>query len=182
MHRFLALDASGKSAAHLHHRQFRKARAGKPTAGFFILRRYYPQESFKLSSLFHCIFANLLTVRKTFDTSGKSPAHLHHRENRAGLGRRNLRRAFLLKFWRRTTAARMLNENNITGKRDEDYLRDARVTAEPSVKHQGRFRCEDIVQAKRWLSSDIAFKSIDYVPVLFQSPRSEICDERAGKN
>jgi hypothetical protein len=33
---FLALDASGKSAAHRHHRRYRKARAGKSAAGFFI--------------------------------------------------------------------------------------------------------------------------------------------------
>jgi hypothetical protein len=35
MHRtFLVLDASGKSAAHRHHRRYRKARAIKPAAGF----------------------------------------------------------------------------------------------------------------------------------------------------
>jgi hypothetical protein len=33
---FFALDASGKSAAHRHHRRYRKARAGQPAAGFFI--------------------------------------------------------------------------------------------------------------------------------------------------
>jgi hypothetical protein len=31
-------------------------------------------------------FPHLLTARKTFDTSGKSPADYHHRENRAGPG------------------------------------------------------------------------------------------------
>jgi len=29
-----ALDASGKSGAHWHHRRYRKARTGKPAAGF----------------------------------------------------------------------------------------------------------------------------------------------------
>jgi hypothetical protein len=29
------------------------------------------------------ILRNFLAARKTFDTSGKSPAHYHHRENRA---------------------------------------------------------------------------------------------------
>jgi hypothetical protein len=47
-----------------------------------------------------------LTVRKTFDTSGKSPANYHHRENHAEPGRRNPPRAFLLKFSNRTAAAR----------------------------------------------------------------------------
>ena len=79
---FLALDASGKSATHFHHRRYPKARAGKPPAGFFHLQRCYPRTSFKLSSLFHCIFGNLLTVRKTFDASGNSPAN-HHRRNHA---------------------------------------------------------------------------------------------------
>jgi hypothetical protein len=30
----IALDASGKSGAYRHHRRYRKARAGKPAAGF----------------------------------------------------------------------------------------------------------------------------------------------------
>jgi hypothetical protein len=51
-------------------------------------------------------FCNLLTVQKAFDTSGKSPAHYHHRENRAEPGRRNPPRAFCLKFSNRTAAAR----------------------------------------------------------------------------
>jgi hypothetical protein len=83
---FFALDASGKSGAHHHHCRYRKARAGKSAAGFFILQQCYPQKSFKLSNLFHCIFRSLLTVQKTFDTSGKSPAHYHHRENHAEPG------------------------------------------------------------------------------------------------
>jgi hypothetical protein len=77
---FFALDASGKSAAHCHHRGYRKARTGKSAAGFFIAKQCYPQKSFKLSNLFHRIFRSLLTVQRTFDTSGKSPAHYHHRE------------------------------------------------------------------------------------------------------
>jgi hypothetical protein len=80
---FFALDASGKSAARCHHRGCRKARTGKSAAGFFILQQCYPQKSFKLSNLFHRIFRSLLTVQKTFDTSGKSPAHYHYRENHA---------------------------------------------------------------------------------------------------
>jgi hypothetical protein len=95
---FFALDASGKSAAHCHHRGYRKARTGKSAAGFFIAKQCYPQKSFKLSNLFHRIFRSLLTVQRTFDTSGKSPAHYHHRENRAEPGRRNPQRAFCLRF------------------------------------------------------------------------------------
>ncbi|CAN7427814.1 hypothetical protein LJR220_003843 [Bradyrhizobium sp. LjRoot220] len=96
---FFALDASGKSGAHHHHREYRKARSGKPASGFFHLRRCYSQGSFKLSNLFHCIFGNLLTVQKSFDTSGKSPADYHHRENRAEPGRRNPQRAFLFEIF-----------------------------------------------------------------------------------
>jgi hypothetical protein len=92
---FFALDASGKSAAHRHHRRYRKARAGKPAAGFFICNRCCPPGSFKLSNLLHCIFRILLTARKTFDTSGKSPADYHHRENRAGPGGEIRRGLFL---------------------------------------------------------------------------------------
>jgi hypothetical protein len=58
-----------------------KLAPGKSAAGFFICNRCYPQESFKLSNLLHHIFRNLLAVRKAFDTSGKSGAHQHHREN-----------------------------------------------------------------------------------------------------
>ena len=96
---FSGLDASGKSAAHHHHRRYCKARAGKPAAGFFICNRCYPGESFKLSNLLHRIFRNLLTVRKTFDTSGKSPADYHHRANRAEPGRRNPPRAFSIEIF-----------------------------------------------------------------------------------
>jgi len=71
----------------------------------FLLQQCYARGSFKLSNLFHCIFGNLSTVRKTFDTSGKSPAHYHHRESHAEPGRRNPLRAFLLEFSNRTAAA-----------------------------------------------------------------------------
>jgi len=56
-------------------------------------------ESFKLSNLLHRILCNLLTGRKTFDTSGKSPADYHHRENRAEPGRRNPPRAFSIEIY-----------------------------------------------------------------------------------
>jgi hypothetical protein len=94
---FFALDASGKSAAHRHHRRYRKVRAGKSAAGFFISNACYPRGSFKLSNLLHRIFRNFLTSEKEFDTSGKSPADYHHRENRAEPGRRNSPRAFCLR-------------------------------------------------------------------------------------
>src|SRR6476646_9833380 len=40
------------------------------------------QSSFSLSKLFRCILCSLATARKWFDTSGKSLAEWHHRENR----------------------------------------------------------------------------------------------------
>jgi hypothetical protein len=43
----LALDASGKSAAHPDHRRYRNARTGKPAAGF-CLRRRNPQRQFQV--------------------------------------------------------------------------------------------------------------------------------------
>src|SRR5437773_8097394 len=46
-----------------------------------------------------------LTARKTFDTSGKSPADYHHRENHAGPGGEIRRGLFCLENSNRTAAA-----------------------------------------------------------------------------
>ena len=77
---FLALDASGKSGAHHHHRRYRKARTGKSAAGFFICSNAI-RGKVSIVEAVSSHFRNLLTVQKAFDTSGKSPAYCHHREN-----------------------------------------------------------------------------------------------------
>jgi hypothetical protein len=66
------LDASGKSGAHWHHRRYRRARAGN--GGGLFRFEIVGQGGFDLSKPFRQIFRSLLTARKRFDMSGKSPA------------------------------------------------------------------------------------------------------------
>ncbi len=77
---FFALDVSGKSGAHHHHRRYRKARAGKPAAGFLFAAMQSAKTVSNDRTCFVAFSAIYRRPEKEFDTSGKSGANQHHRE------------------------------------------------------------------------------------------------------
>jgi hypothetical protein len=66
-----AVDTSGKSGAHRHHRENRSPRR-ETGRGLFIAMLTHG--SFNLSKQFRCIFDNLFTVKKALTRPGKSVA------------------------------------------------------------------------------------------------------------
>jgi hypothetical protein len=67
-----ALDASGKSGAYRHHREYRTARAGKSAAGFLFGGILSARTVLICPNCFIAFSAFCLRPRKEFDTSGKS--------------------------------------------------------------------------------------------------------------
>jgi hypothetical protein len=70
-------DTSGKSPAYVQHRKNSRARARKLVAGFFNRAALFAIARSKAKKQ----SSRRRTIWKKFDTSGKSPAYLHHRKN-----------------------------------------------------------------------------------------------------
>jgi hypothetical protein len=77
---------------------------------FFHLCGIVDKDSCNFSNVLRCVFRILFTVRKQFDTSGKSPAYRHHRKSSGARAERSAAGffigIFLLEFPNRTAAAR----------------------------------------------------------------------------